>query len=193
MLLTAVVTLLVAVWVVRNYLFVSQFTPVTLSAQEERALQAKLQRLDALEAVERPAGPGKENAAEAGPLEPEPYSEEGAKREIEFTERELNALLAKNTDLAHKLAVERLVGRAEEHRSGGGIRHRRGFLEELLRRCRRYPGGRGPFEDKAERVTGTSCGRVDNNTSASRIPGLVEPLPGGNGRLVRICEAWTII
>jgi len=106
MLLTAVVTLLVAVWVVRNYLFVSQFTPVTLSAQEERALQAKLQRLDALEAVERPAGPGKENAAEAGPLEPEPYSEEGAKREIEFTERELNALLAKNTDLAHKLAVD---------------------------------------------------------------------------------------
>ncbi len=106
MLLTAVVTLLVAVWVVRNYLFVSQFTPVTLSAQEERALQAKLRRLDVLEAAERPAGSSKENAAEAGPLEPEPYSEKGAKREIEFTERELNALLAKNTDLAHKLAVD---------------------------------------------------------------------------------------
>ncbi len=104
MLLAAVATLLITLWIAKNYLFVSEFTPVTLSAEEERALQAKLQRLDVFEA----AGPKEEAGGEAdtGPLEPEPYSEEGAKREIAFTERELNALLAKNTDLAHKLAVD---------------------------------------------------------------------------------------
>ena len=37
---------------------------------------------------------------------PEPYSEKGIKREIRFTERELNGLLAKNTDLAKKLAID---------------------------------------------------------------------------------------
>ena len=40
------------------------------------------------------------------PIEPEPYSEKGIKREIGFTERELNGLLAKNTDLAKKLAID---------------------------------------------------------------------------------------
>jgi len=39
-------------------------------------------------------------------LEPEPYSEKNVHREIIFTERELNALLAKNTDLARKLAID---------------------------------------------------------------------------------------
>ncbi|MBN2254591.1 MAG: arginine N-succinyltransferase, partial [Deltaproteobacteria bacterium] len=40
------------------------------------------------------------------PLEPEPYSEDGARREIEFSEREVNAILARNTDLAQKLAID---------------------------------------------------------------------------------------
>ena len=39
-------------------------------------------------------------------LEPEPYTEKGAKREISFSEKELNALLAKNTDLSDKLAID---------------------------------------------------------------------------------------
>ena len=41
-----------------------------------------------------------------GRLVPERYSEEGASREIVLTERELNALLAKNTDLATRLAID---------------------------------------------------------------------------------------
>ena len=39
-------------------------------------------------------------------LEPERYSEAGARREIAFSEREVNAFLAKNTDLAQKLAID---------------------------------------------------------------------------------------
>ena len=39
-------------------------------------------------------------------LQPERYTETDANREIILTERELNALLAKNTDLASKLAID---------------------------------------------------------------------------------------
>ncbi len=104
MLLVAVATLLITLWIAKNYLFVSEFEPVTLSAEEKKALSAKLDRLDVLEVrkTSKEAASGEEN----GPLRPEPYSEEGANREIAFTERELNALLANNTDLAHKLAVD---------------------------------------------------------------------------------------
>ncbi|MEJ1414947.1 MAG: arginine N-succinyltransferase, partial [Candidatus Sedimenticola sp. (ex Thyasira tokunagai)] len=39
-------------------------------------------------------------------LRAERYSEEGVLREVNFSERELNAMLAKNRDLAKKLAVD---------------------------------------------------------------------------------------
>ncbi len=52
----------------------------------------------------RPAS--RRTAPEVRRLEPEPYSEEGASREIALTERELNALLARNTDLASRLAID---------------------------------------------------------------------------------------
>ncbi|MGD2062361.1 MAG: arginine N-succinyltransferase [Nitrospirota bacterium] len=102
-----VVTAIVTVWVVRHYLFPSEFRPVTLSVKEEQTLDAKLERLDSLQRgrpgqpAQTPPGPPEEPA-----LEPEPYSEAGASRSIMFTERELNALLAKNTDLARKVAID---------------------------------------------------------------------------------------
>jgi len=106
MLVAVIATVLITVWVVKSYLFVSEFTPVTLDAEEEQVLEAKLSSLNVLE-------PGKENLALEGAgavdgkaLEPEAYSEQGATRDINFTEKELNALLAKNTDLARKLAVD---------------------------------------------------------------------------------------
>ena len=43
---------------------------------------------------------------ERGFLKPERYSEQGARREVSFNERELNAMLARNTDLAKKLAID---------------------------------------------------------------------------------------
>lgn len=39
-------------------------------------------------------------------LRPERYNEAGAKREVNFSERELNAMVANNHDLAKKLAVD---------------------------------------------------------------------------------------
>jgi len=101
------VTAIVTVWAAKHYLFPSQFRPVTLNAREERVLDAKLERLDPLHRG-RPGQPqtAAPSPTEAPPLAPEPYSEAGASRSITFTERELNALLAKNTDLARKLAID---------------------------------------------------------------------------------------
>jgi hypothetical protein len=67
----------------KAYLFPSAFKPVQLTVTEEKTLAKKLEG-----------------------LEPEPYSEKGLEREVAFTERELNGLLAKNTDLADKLVID---------------------------------------------------------------------------------------
>jgi flagellar basal body-associated protein FliL len=80
-------------WLVSYYLFPSPFDPVELKPREQQVLNDKLRVL-------------RIDTADSGSLEPEPYSEAGARREIEFTERELNALLARNTDLAQRLAID---------------------------------------------------------------------------------------
>lgn len=112
MMATALVTAVAAFVLVKYYLFPSEFTPVTLSNSEEKALASKLDRIDAIKKVKGPystGGNGKISHHERPgntAIEPEPYSEEGAKREIAFTERELNSLVAKNTDLATKFAID---------------------------------------------------------------------------------------
>jgi hypothetical protein len=98
-LITVIVTVGVTLWVVKFYFFPSEFRPVHLNASEEKVLDDKLERLDTLG-----AGPGRRG--DSGALEPERYSEAGADRSITLSERELNALLAKNTDLARKLAID---------------------------------------------------------------------------------------
>jgi hypothetical protein len=106
----AVVTSAATVWIVNRYLFPRSFRPVTLSEKEEKVLEEKLGRIDPTRAPAKPPDtPGKPTAGgakPAPPLEPEPYNEKGASREVTFTEREINALLAKNTDLAQKLAID---------------------------------------------------------------------------------------
>jgi hypothetical protein len=90
----AMLTSVVTVWAASVYLFPKKFKPVSLSEREERVLDEKLVQLDT-----------STNTGNAS-LTPERYSEEGALREIHFTERELNGMLAKNTDLADKLAID---------------------------------------------------------------------------------------
>lgn len=103
MLGAVVLTAAASFFVFKVYLFPSAFKPVQLSAQEEKALQVKLERLDFTAA----ASPSPVPTAKSGPaLKPEPYSETNADRTIRLTEKELNALVAKNTDLADKLAID---------------------------------------------------------------------------------------
>ncbi|MGW8185963.1 MAG: hypothetical protein ACWGNK_01815 [Desulfobacterales bacterium] len=107
----AAITSVLTVWLTARYLFPKEFTPVTLDAREEKALDAKIDQLDPIRPARPPshdpvAGRSKGDRRPADTLEPEPYSEKGARREVAFTERELNALLATNTDLARKLAID---------------------------------------------------------------------------------------
>ena len=105
-LVTMLVTIGVTLLVVKYYFFPSEFKPVQLSVKEEQVLDAKLDRLESLDVAYQPRRKSVGSGAEAGALEPEAYSEEGADRSIRLSERELNALLAKNTDLARKLAID---------------------------------------------------------------------------------------
>ncbi len=102
-------TMLLTYFVVRTYIFPSEFKPVTLSEKEERQLNEKLSELDILQSTGSDGKieiSGNVVETENGRLIPEKYSEQGASREIVFNERELNSLLASNTDMAKRLAVD---------------------------------------------------------------------------------------
>lgn len=91
-LLTVFISVSVTLWVIQYFLFPKPFKPVTLDERETTVLEQKLQRIGL------PAPPDD--------LTPEPYTEVGANREISLTEKELNALLAKNTDMAEKAVID---------------------------------------------------------------------------------------
>jgi hypothetical protein len=105
---TILVTLGGSYWFLKTYVFARDFKPVELSVKEEQVLDAKLRALGYQPDTSRPdpSAPKPEEFDERGVLKPERYSEVGAKRELNFDERELNALLARNTDLARKLAID---------------------------------------------------------------------------------------
>ena len=86
-------------WVVRTYIYPSEFRPVDLTSKERVTLDGKLRSVG----IDSNLAP--EELGE-GPLTPERYEEDPEKREIGLTERELNGLLAHNTDLARRLAID---------------------------------------------------------------------------------------
>lgn len=105
---TILITIAGTYWVLKTYVFTTSFTPVELSDKEEKSLQTKLQAIgyDANLSTQISHGNDQRAIDEDGFLKPEAYSEKNAVREITFTERELNGLLAKNTDLAQKVAID---------------------------------------------------------------------------------------
>jgi hypothetical protein len=110
--LIVVATILITIggtyWFLKTYVFAREFKPVELSVKEEQVLEGKLRALGYDVNVVQPGGLPDQpsDIDERGFLKPERYSEEGARREVSFNEREVNALLAKNTDLARKLAID---------------------------------------------------------------------------------------
>lgn len=105
--LTSVLTILLA----RLYLFPKEFKPVHLNSQEEQVLGKKIKAITS-DAYPPGGKTDKErvlpasDARQKEDLTPERYSEANADREIQLTERELNGMLAKNTDMAKKLAID---------------------------------------------------------------------------------------
>ncbi len=102
-LLAVVIAMVVTGIVVYQTLFPAEFTPVHLSKSEQQRLEQKLQRFETLQPQTRQR---LRTDTSEPPLQPEPYSEVGASREVSLSEKELNALLANNTDLAHRLVID---------------------------------------------------------------------------------------
>jgi hypothetical protein len=97
------------IWAMKS-LFPSKFEPVVLNSKEQQVLERKLETFEQFKTdVDRRGRPSRstmETEPNTGALIPEAYSEAGASREIRFSEKELNALLANNTDLATRLAID---------------------------------------------------------------------------------------
>jgi len=104
---TILITVALTFWFVRSYIYAADFTPVQLQQSEQQELNRKLKVLG------YEAAPATDTAAQKQPqesdqqwLRPEAYSEAGSQREVSFSERELNAIIANNPDLARKLAID---------------------------------------------------------------------------------------
>ena len=103
--LVIIVTALLTAWWVKHYIYASKFTPTVLTPKEQKALDSKLAKIEAT-ANKASVVPKKKRHDKGGSPEPEAYSEEGAKREINLTEKELNALIANNPEVAQRVAID---------------------------------------------------------------------------------------
>ncbi len=105
--LLAVIAVSVAatLWVARTWLYPQPFQPVALDARERASLDAKLEELSRAAPGGSAPMPGRTPDARADTVQPAPYSERAEDRVLHFTQRELNALIARNPDLAQRLAL----------------------------------------------------------------------------------------
>ena len=91
-LLVMIVTVAGTLFAAKMYLFPKPFEPVVLSEQEQQQLAAKLDHLEMSPPGKAPPRAGIDpprDYTDDGRVQPLPYSEEGATREISFTEREV--------------------------------------------------------------------------------------------------------
>ncbi len=96
--------LLAVLWV-RHNIYASEFTPTKLGPREQAVLKAKLERLE--KAAEKEHALEKEwRFPPDSSLKPEPYSEKDSRREINLTEKELNALIADDPEVAKRVAID---------------------------------------------------------------------------------------
>lgn len=95
-LLAVIATAGVSFWFLAQYVFAEALEPVTLQADEQREVEGKLQ---VLRGEVRDGEP-------SGDAQPERYNEAGADRVVQFSQRELNGLLANDPGLARRMAVD---------------------------------------------------------------------------------------
>jgi hypothetical protein len=105
LIITAATTLafLLGLWLANSLLFHGKFTPTALNTTEQRNLDNKLSSLKKFrDKISPDPDPGKPST---NTLQSMPYNENGASRDIFFTERELNGLLGRNPDLANRFVI----------------------------------------------------------------------------------------
>jgi cytoskeletal protein RodZ len=103
--LAVLASALVTAWWVNQYLYAATFQPTRLNESEQRSLDGKMAQLRQFD-ESRSSYSNPKDSSPDGPLESEPYSEEGASREIQLTEREVNSLIAKDVEMAKHVAVD---------------------------------------------------------------------------------------
>ena len=97
-LITVLVTIVGTVWLLNSSLFAKSFTPTELDSEEKVELR---QKLAAIGLQDLKVGlPAEEN------MDPEPYTENPDRREIALNEREVNALLDKNSEMGERLVLD---------------------------------------------------------------------------------------
>jgi hypothetical protein len=105
-LLTILVTAGLSFWLIRTYIQPADFRPVSLSAREQAGLDVKLQQLGVNPREVLPDAKREDRFEAEGRLIPERYSETPGNRDIRMNERELNALIASNPELARRFAID---------------------------------------------------------------------------------------
>ncbi len=97
-LITVVITVAGTVWLFNSQLFAKSFTPVELAGDEKVELRQKL-ALVGLNDLSV-------GLSDEQNMDPEPYTEDPNKREISLNEREVNALLDKNSEMGERLVLD---------------------------------------------------------------------------------------
>ncbi len=105
-LLTVLVTAGGCYWAYRTYINPADFKPVQLSQKEQSRLDQKLQKLGINPRELLPNAPRQDQFDGDGRLIPEKYVENADKRDVRLSERELNAIVASNPDLASRFAID---------------------------------------------------------------------------------------
>jgi hypothetical protein len=101
-----VLTVVATLFIIKSWLFPSPFDPVVLNKAEQQQLERKLSQFDQLGGRSARPAPGRQREVPTPEdLTSEPYSEKGASREIRLSEREINGMIAENTDLASRMVV----------------------------------------------------------------------------------------
>jgi hypothetical protein len=102
--ITVLVTVAITFWFVRTYIYPKDFEPVELSEKETIELNQKL-KVIGYEPDPIKKGSSQQESDQQW-LRPERYQEMESAREVSFSERELNGIIANNKDLARKLAID---------------------------------------------------------------------------------------
>ena len=103
---TVLLTAVVTYWAVRTYIYAKDFEPVVLNKTEQQELDSKLVALGYEPNHVQKQVVAANDFDASGRLQPTKYSEEGGKRDLSFSEKELNSLVASNSDMAKKLAID---------------------------------------------------------------------------------------
>lgn len=96
----------VCFWIFRTYISPSDFKPVALSSSEQTTLDSKLRLLGLNPRDLLPNAERGDPVESEGRLTPEKYQEDPAKRDIRMSEKELNAIIASNPEVAKRFAVD---------------------------------------------------------------------------------------